>query len=114
MASQRKDLETKKPTGLPATTPEAREQQLIGLAVDLAERQLLTGEASSQVITHYLKLASTREKLEQERLRSDIAMVNAKVDAIASGKRVEELYEEALSAMRRYSGQDPPNQEFDD
>ena len=50
----------------PALTPEARENQLISLAVDLAEKQLQEGTASSQVITHYLKLGSTKEKIEKE------------------------------------------------
>lgn len=90
----------------PATTPEGRENQLISLAADLAERQLVDGTASSQVITHFLKLASTREKLEQERLQRENLLLSAKVDQIASGKRIEELYETALNAMRAYAGQE--------
>lgn len=89
----------------PATTDEAREGQLISLASDLAERQLHDGTASSQVITHFLKLGTTREKLEQERLRRENLLLEAKVDAMASAKRIEELYETALNAMREYSGQ---------
>lgn len=89
----------------PATTPEGRESQLISLATDLAEKQLVEGTASAQVITHYLKMASTREKLEQEKLQRENLLLSAKVDAMASAKRIEELYEEALSAMRSYAGQ---------
>lgn len=92
--------------GRPATTPEGRENQLISLAADLAEKQLISGTASSQVITHFLKLASTREKLEQERLQRENLLLSAKIDQIASGKRIEELYETALNAMRAYAGQD--------
>lgn len=88
----------------PAITAEGRENQLISLAADLAERQLTNGTASSQVITHFLKLASTREKLEQERLQRENLLLSAKVDQIASAKRIEELYETALNAMRQYSG----------
>lgn len=88
----------------PATTPEGRENQLISLAADLAERQLVQGTASSQVITHFLKMASTREKLEQERLHRENLLLSAKVDQIASSKRIEDLYETALNAMRQYSG----------
>lgn len=88
----------------PATTSEGRENQLISLAADLAERQLVDGSASSQVITHFLKLASTREKLEQERLQRENLLLSAKVDQISSGKRIEELYETALNAMRQYAG----------
>lgn len=90
----------------PATSPEGRENQLISLAADLAEKQLSEGTASAQVITHFLKLASTREKLEQEKLQRENLLLAAKVDQIASAKRIEELYTAALNAMRSYSGQD--------
>ena len=89
----------------PALTPEARENQMISLAVDLAERQLQEGTASSQVITHYLKLGSTRERLERERLEEENKLLKARTEQIQSMKRVEELYEEAIKAMRNYSGQ---------
>lgn len=88
----------------PALTPEAREQQLVALAVDLVQQQLLDGTASSQVITHYLKLGSTREKLERERLEEENKLLRAKVEAIKSAERQEELYAQALKAMSRYSG----------
>ncbi len=97
----------------PATTPEGRENQLISLAADLAERQLTNGTASSQVITHFLKLASTREKLEQERLQRENLLLSAKVDQIASSKRIEELYETALNAMRSYAGREMSNYDDD-
>ncbi len=89
----------------PALTPEARENQLVSLAVDLAEQQLRDGTASSQVITHYLKLGSTKERLEKERLEEENKLLRAKTEALQSQKKVEELYTEALKAMRRYSGQ---------
>ena len=88
----------------PALTPEARENQLISLAVDLAERQLLEGTASSQVITHYLKLGSTKERLEKEKLIEENKLLRAKTENLQSMKRVEELYAEALNAMRNYAG----------
>lgn len=88
----------------PATTPETRENQMISLAVDLAERQLQEGTASAQVITHYLKLGTTRESLEKEKLARENALLKAKSDAMASAKKVEELYGEALAAMRSYAG----------
>lgn len=90
---------------IPATTPEGRENQLISFAVDLAEKQLREGTASSQVITHYLKLGSTREKLEQEKIARENELLQAKADALASAAKVEELYKTALDAMRSYSGQ---------
>ena len=88
----------------PATTPEGRENQLVSLAVDLAEQQLEEGTASAQVITHYLKLASTRERLEQEKLARENELLRARADAIASAQEVGELYANALKAMRAYSG----------
>ena len=97
----------------PATTPEARENQLISLAVDLAEKQLLEGTASSQVITHYLKLGSTKEKIEQDILREQKKLVQAKTENLQSAKRIEELYTKAISAMRSYSGQLDNNDEDD-
>ena len=96
----------------PATTPEARENQLIAAAVDLAEEQILNGTASAQVITHFLKLGSSREKLEQERLAMEVAFMASKKDQMDSMARQEELYAEALNAMRAYSGQHP--QQVDD
>lgn len=99
----------------PATTPEGEESQLIGLATDLAARQLADGSASSQVITHYLKLGSSRERLEQDRLARENELLTKKIEAMESAKRVEELYETALNAMRSYSGQQPlQNDEYDD
>lgn len=105
MASPRKDS---KPTRrvAPAKTPEARENQLINLAVDLAEKQLLEGTASSQVITHYLKLGSAKEKIEKDILEKQKELITAKTEAIKSAKRIEELYQNALDAMRSYGGRE--------
>lgn len=94
----------------PALSPEAQENRMISLAVDLAERQLIEGTASSQVITHYLKLATTKEKLERELLEKELALKQAKTEALQSAKRIEELYSEAISAMRNYSGQGEPDE----
>lgn len=97
----------------PATTPDGRENQLVALAVDLAEKQIREGTVSSQVLTHYLKLGSSRERLEQERLRRENHLLAAKAEAMASAKRVEELYGKALNAMRTYAGQDPVELELE-
>ena len=88
----------------PALTPEARENQLIYLATDLAEKQLREGTASSQVITHYLKLGSTKEKLEREKLEEENKLLRAKTENLQSQKNVEEVYLKAIEAMKRYSG----------
>ena len=88
----------------PGLSPEARENQLISLAVDLAEKQLTEGTASSQVISHFLKLGSTKERIEKEILEKQKDLIAAKTEALHSAKRMEELYANALEAMRSYSG----------
>ena len=90
----------------PALTPDARENQLIYLATELAEQQLRDGTASSQVITHYLKLGSSKERIEKEILKKQSDLISAKTEALQSAKRIEELYENAISAMKSYNGQD--------
>lgn len=92
---------TKRP---PGTTPEAREIQMISLADSLAEKQMREGTASAQVITHYLKLGSTREKLENDKLRKDIQLKDAQIAQLASAQNIENLYAEAINAMREYGG----------
>lgn len=86
-------------------TDEGRENQLVSAAIDLAESQIRSGTASSQVITHFLKLGSSRERLEQERLRRENELLSSKIEMMASAKRIEELYEAALNSMRMYSGE---------
>lgn len=94
----------------PAFTPEARENQLISLAVDLAEQQLRDGTASSQVIAHFLKQSTAKAQLELEKLRQENELMRAKTENLQSAKRVEELYTKALSAMKNYSGQGEPDE----
>lgn len=94
----------------PALNPEARENQMISLAVDLAEKQLIEGTASAQVITHYLKLGTMNHKLELEKLSKENELLKAKTETLQSAQRVEELYSNALEAMRNYSG----HEEFKD
>ena len=98
----------------PPRTPEARENQMISLAIELAEKQLMEGTASSQVITHFLKLGSTKEKIEKEILVKQKDLITAKTEQIQSQKRIEELYSDALNAMRRYSGSAATEQDYDD
>lgn len=94
----------------PALSPEARENQMISLAVDLAEQQLIDGTASSQVITHFLKLGTTRAELEKEKLRSENEVLRAKAKAIESTEETKVLYENALKAMRNYAGYGDPDE----
>jgi hypothetical protein len=109
-----KSSNAKKLVRPPASTPEARENQLVAAAVDLAEKQLREGTASAQVITHYLKLGSTRERLEQARLEKENDLLDARREALESAAKVEELYRTALDAMRSYAGQEPVGREDDD
>ena len=98
----------------PAMTPEERENQLIAKAMDLVERRIEEGTATSQETTDFLKLGSSRERLEQQRLAYDAELAQAKVDAIASQQRMEELYGDALAAFTRYQGRDDIELEYDD
>ena len=99
-----------KPEMRPAITPEARENQVISLAYDLAEQQIRDGTASSQVISYFLKRGSEREKLERERLIEENKLLRAKTKAVESAEEIKELYTEALRAMRNYSGQGDPDE----
>ena len=93
----------------PAMTPEAREQQMIALAVDLAEKQLQEGTASSQVITHYLKMGSMKERLERERLEEENKLLRAKTKAYENAEEVKILYADAIKGIRDYSGNGDPD-----
>lgn len=86
----------------PASEPEARERQLINLAVDLAEKQLREGTASSAVITHYIKMASTREVLERQILEKQATLIEAKSEGINKGKEDAEIAKKAIDAMKSY------------
>lgn len=115
MSKKKESEQNKTPKKIrPATTPEARENQLIALAVDLAEKQLIEGTASSQVITHYLKLGSTKERIEREILEKQKALIEAKTENLQSAKRIEELYTNAINAMKNYSGQNDSSEEDDE
>lgn len=99
-----------------ATTPEARENQLISAAHDLAERQIREGTASAQVLTHFLKLGSSRERLEQERLAHENQLTQAKIKDLEERASVEALYRDALNAMSSYQGREtaPEMDDYDD
>lgn len=98
----------------PAVTPEARENQLISLAIKLAEQQLMDGTASAQVITHYLKLGSSKERLEKEILAKQKDLIEAKTANLQAAKRIEELYANALNAMRGYRSSMPEEDDEQD
>ena len=88
----------------PALTPEANENQMVSLAMDLVRKRLIEGTASSQETTHFLKLASTKAHLEEQILEKQKDLIEAKTKSLQSTERIEELYKEAMSAFRRYSG----------
>lgn len=113
MASRQRVVNLDERRRKPATTPEGRENEMVSKAIDLAEKQIKAGTASSQVITHFLKLGSTRERLEQQRLEHENELTRVKIEALESQKRVEELYMEALQAMRSYAGDLPPQDDED-
>ena len=96
----------------PALTPEAREKQLISLAYDLVEERLRNGTATSQETTHFLKMGSSKERVEKEILEMQKELISAKTEALQSAKRVEELYADASKAMRKYSGHGDDDEEL--
>lgn len=97
----------------PASSPAERENRVISMAYDEAERRIKDGTATSQLLTHFLKLGSTREELEQQRLMGEVELLTKKVEDMASNARIEELYEGAIEAMRSYRGE-PPAEKHDD
>lgn len=97
----------------PGKTVEEREAQLVAAAVDLAEKQIMEGTASSQVITHFLKLGTAREKLEREKLAHENRLLIARTEAIDAAKETQELYREVLEALRAYSGDTDGEEDFD-
>src|SRR5574344_2866959 len=92
-----------------ALSPEARENQMISLAMALAEQQLLAGTASSQLITEFVKRGSTKARIEQEILEEQKQLIEAKTQSLQSAKNIEELYVKALEAMKNYSGRGDPD-----
>jgi hypothetical protein len=102
--ARRKSQEVPKRRRRPATSPEFREEELASAAYNLAEEQIRAGVASSQVITHFLKMGSTRERLEQQRIEHENRLLEVKRDQIQSQQRIEELYMDAIQAMRSYGG----------
>lgn len=100
------DFSSDKPIPAPAMSPEARENQLISLAMKLAEKHLIDGTASAQEITHFLKLGTQKERLEKDILEKQKALLDAKTDSLKSSKRNEELYQRAIEAMKICSGDD--------
>lgn len=97
----------------PALTPEARENQLISLAVDLVEKRLREGTATSQETTHFLKLASKKSKLEEEKIALELEMIRAKTNAINSSENSEKLYSDAIKAFQKYSGNGTGEEDYD-
>ena len=104
MAKKYLSKEEVKPKLRPAISEEAREGQMIALAMDLVEERLRNGTASSQETTHFLKLASTKHQLELEQMKEQTALMKAKKESLEATQRIEELYQGALEAMRTYSG----------
>lgn len=105
MGNTRQKKEEPKRQRQPARTPEQREQQIISAAVDLVEKQIQTGEVSAQVLSHYIKLSTSRNRLEEEKLKNENLLLAARVSQIESEAGRESLYQEAIDAMKIYSGQ---------
>ena len=103
MRTPKKVVEGSMKRQTPAITPEGREDQMIAYAINLAEEQLRNGTASSQLITHYLKLGSMRERMEKEKLKEEIKLLNAKTEAIKADREKNDLYAQVIEAIRTYT-----------
>lgn len=102
MARRAKKILDENDSSRPKLNPEAQESYMINLAVKCAEQQMRDGTASSQIITHYLKLGTIERELELEKLKNENALLEAKTKSLESGKRMEEIYTQALEAMKSY------------
>lgn len=86
------------------------------MAVDAVEQRIKDGSASAQELVHYLKLGSSRERLEQARIKQENELLAAKREALAGAADMKVLFEDAIAVMRGYQGQEPitPEDDYDD
>jgi hypothetical protein len=98
----------------PAETPEAREQQLINLAMNAAEEKLRNGTASNSIIVHFLKLGTAKAELEKAKLQADVELAEAKTEGIRQQARIEEVYSKAIEGMKTYQGNTFQEEYYDD
>lgn len=113
-AEEQSKMLSRKSRRRPAKTPEGREHQLINLATDLVEQRMRDGTATAQEVVHFLKLGSSREQLEQERLRADSELKLQKVKLMEQGENLEALYKEAMASMKQYSGHEVKGEDYED
>lgn len=113
MARRHDDEHTAPRRRSPARTPEERESMLVSMSMDRIEQQIADGSVSSQVLTHFAKLGSSREKLEQERLVNENAVLRKKVETMEAAVDVKNLMEQALSAFKGYTGEAMPDDDED-
>ena len=113
MARPRKDDQEEPKKRPPATTPQARENELINLAFDHAEKQIREGTASSQMVTHFLKLGSAKEGLERKKLEAENSLLAARVEQLSSMANQAETYQKAIEAFRGYRGEDVDEEYYD-
>lgn len=114
MVAAKKSTEKIARRGAPARTPEARENQLVALAYDLAEKQLMDGTISTGVHTALIKAGSTRERLEKEKLSRENTMLKARIDELESAQKTEDFHREVLDSLRMYQGRDIEDDDYDD
>lgn len=113
MATPRKTTGTDRRERPKARTPEERENQLVSLAFDVAEKQMLEGTVSATVMVHWLKLGTARSKLEEEKLRKENILLEARANDLGSSKEAEARYAEAVRAIRSYQGMEPEEDDED-
>lgn len=115
MARRKATEPTETPKSLPpALTLEGRENQLIAAAYDLAEKRILEGTASSQELTYFLKMGSSKAVLERDRLREENKLLRAKTAALEAQADNAELLNKALKAFKSYRGESEEDEDDDD
>lgn len=114
MRQNKKDPNDRVSSGSPKLSIEAHENMMISLATSLAEKQLREGTASAQVITHYLRLGTTREKLEQEKLHKENSLLDAKTRSLGDVAEIKQMYEEAIQAFKGYRGHIFDEEDYDE
>jgi len=88
----------------PAVTPEQRNNQLVSMSFDAAEKMIMDGKATSQLLVHFLKQQTARDNLELAKLEKENMLLEARTSQISAGEDVRELYQNAIAAMTEYKG----------
>lgn len=91
----------------PPLSDKDHEAKLISLTLQMAEQQLIDGTASSQVMTHFLRLGSIRSKVELEKLRLENNLLTEKIQSEKMGQQLKEMFQDVMESLRDYQAPPP-------